>query len=322
MNRRVANEFQMLKVVNSIFSSFASVISAIPAFAAIVAAFVLLIKSIEDINTKADAIKTGMRANKKILKNILAHIASRISCALMAYSSDQNNLEMFQEVNYTEKHISRLKDIRAVSICRNFLILAQANHTELEDYGILPADITALTAAITAFDNMIAASQAEIDYHKNLMQNQKSLVSQALKLLRTKADQLIRVAADANPEFHQLYFKARAIDDFVGKRRKQKPPLVAFGVLWGIITNAADGSLIEDATVTIVELNIAVTSDEEGIYYFENVTVGTYSLKVTAETYLDLTIPNIQILADTEVNIDAALTSDPNLPTPEPPDNA
>ena len=139
------------------------------------------------------------------------------------------------------------------------------------------------------------------------------LVVEGLSLLKMKMDKVVRVAADANPEFAQLYFKARAIDDFVGKRRKPKKE-EGSGILSGVVTNSVDGSVIEDATVIIVELNLIVTTDEDGAYYFESVPVGIYTLRVIAVTYLEKAVTDVEITKDSEVSQDVAL--DPDLSSP------
>jgi hypothetical protein len=62
--------------------------------------------------------------------------------------------------------------------------------------------------------------------------------------------------------------------------------------------------------VTIVELELSAISDEEGNVYFENVPAGTYTLKITAVTYMDVTLINIVIEGGGEVNLEIPMNPD------------
>ena len=50
---------------------------------------------------------------------------------------------------------------------------------------------------------------------------------------------------------------------------------VLTGGIAGVVLDAEDGTPIADATVTIVELNVAVTTGTEGIYEFTALPAGT-----------------------------------------------
>ena len=82
------------------------------------------------------------------------------------------------------------------------------------------------------------------------------------------------------------------------------------GILLGTVTNAEDSSPIEDAVITIVELTINTTSDEEGNYYFENVAAGTYTVNVTAETYLPVSKTSVEVNGSGETNVDFEMQPD------------
>jgi len=313
MNRERSNEIQMMKVVKAVLVTFATLVAGIPALAALAAAFGDILDGIDAATLKAEAIKIGMRKKKKMNKLNLASIASKVANAIFAYGNDSSNPEMAYEANYPEYKLKKMKDIKLVNICKDILLIGQANKTALLDYGISPADLTNLDATITVFDAIIPASQQEIDDHKDLMETINALVKEGLSLMKLKMDRVVKVAADANPDFSSHYFKARAIDDFVGKRRKVKP-ITGTGILLGTVTNSVDGSVIEEATVMIVELNLVVTTDEDGAYYFESVPVGKYTVRVTAATYLENTVKNVDITKDSEVTLDFALDADLTAP--------
>jgi len=317
MRRTRSNEIQMMKVVRAILVTYAAVVAGITALEALAVSFGNILDEIDATTLKAEAIKIGIRKKKKINKMNLASIASKLANAIFSYGNVTDDAEMAYEANYPEYKLKRMKDIKLVSVCRDILLIGQSNKTALEDYGITASDLTELDAAIAVFDAIIPASQQEIDNHKDLLEHIDELVVAGLKLLKLKMDRLVKVAAVANPEFGKLYIKARAIDNFVGKRRK-RIPIKGCGIIIGTITNITDGGVIEDATVTIVELGLSVETDEDGAYYFESVPAGVYTLKVSAETYLEEVVLKVEVLEDGECTVDLVLNADLSAPVTPP----
>src|SRR4051812_47847120 len=59
----------------------------------------------------------------------------------------------------------------------------------------------------------------------------------------------------------------------------------ATGTLTGTVKPANEDSVLHDASVKIVELNKATTTDDSGIYKFSNVPPGTYTITVHQEGF-------------------------------------
>ncbi len=68
--------------------------------------------------------------------------------------------------------------------------------------------------------------------------------------------------------------------------------------LTGQIYDNNDGSIIQNAAIQIIELGIKTRSDNFGFFYFENITTGSYSIKITAPGYNDTTLNYLDIKPD------------------------
>jgi hypothetical protein len=107
-----------------------------------------------------------------------------------------------------------------------------------------------------------------------------------------------------------LTFRILHLTIFIRKFAYSKKTMAGIGILIGTVTDSTDSGAIEEATVTLVEINLTVTTDEDGYYYFESVPAGIYTLKVKAATYLEETVTDVEILPNSEVTEDVALNSD------------
>jgi len=66
----------------------------------------------------------------------------------------------------------------------------------------------------------------------------------------------------------------------------------------GQIYDNNDGSIIRNASIQIVELGLNTRSDNLGFFYFENITPGSYSIKISAPGYNDTTLNYLDIKSD------------------------
>ena len=63
----------------------------------------------------------------------------------------------------------------------------------------------------------------------------------------------------------------------------------------------------KDAIVTIVEPNISTKSDDSGIFIFEKVAAGFYTVKASAVTYLPVTLKKVAVNGNAETNLGIVL---------------
>ncbi|MEI6122889.1 MAG: carboxypeptidase-like regulatory domain-containing protein [Bacteroidota bacterium] len=251
----------------------------------------------------------GIAIDKMLIKGSCAKWLSKLSLAISSYAHTHSNFELKMEIKRTLSEVVKLRDENLISYADIVLPKALLLATELEDFGVVAADITATTNAVKDFKLKMVEPKIARDARKTCTANLPVLFKQASSILKNEMDTLVNVLGDEYADFKSNYKNARNIIDYRGKRRKPAP-LTGYGILIGVVSNSADGSFIEEASVTIVEANLTIKTDEDGAFYFENLPSGTYTINVSALTYLSKTIADIEITDGSEVSQDVELDSD------------
>jgi hypothetical protein len=263
------------------------------------------------VNETYIKIITGIARDKRKSKLKTTKIMLKFSKAMHAYAHKTGNQELEKEMTLSRTFLMKLRDINfhdlAVLINSRAIPLTSA----LEDYGIVAADFPLLVAAYTEYGSKIPTPKAARDAKKTSIIQIAAFLKQATILLKDEMDPLVYDVLPEEYETFKLEWKAgRSIVDKRGPKKKKVIVVPGVGILLGIIINILDGSPIEDAEISIVELSISTTSDEEGNFYFENVAAGVYTIKVTAETYLAVTLTNVVVNGDAETNLSIEMKAD------------
>ena len=250
---------------------------------------------------------TGITLDKKRAKaNCIKHVA-KCSRAVYSYAHSNENDELTKEMDFSYSELLQLRDEMLVITAENVFDAATLHAADIVDSGIDAAELVALEKSIKDFKAIMGNPKKARDARKTCTAKLKVLFPDAMNLLKNEIDNLIYVTEDE--DLISGYKNARNIIDYRSKRNKPAP-ISGNGTISGVISNSVDSSFIEDAIVTIVELNMSVTSDEEGEYYFENVPAGTYKLKCTAYTYVTETITDVEVLDNANTDQDIDLNSD------------
>jgi subtilisin len=88
------------------------------------------------------------------------------------------------------------------------------------------------------------------------------------------------------------------------------PPVEEFGSISGTVKEADSEAAITGATVTVGNTGLFASTDEHGIYFIDNVPVGTYSLTALAEGYHSETVQDISVVTDQTVTVDFLLSAE------------
>jgi hypothetical protein len=265
---------------------------------------------IKDTALLQESIITGHATQKRLGKDLCVQKVLLVSKSLTALGYVIVDNPMVEQMKTSASQLKRMRASKLVLFAWNLFNTATIHAAALVDYGIEAADLVDLKDTITKYELLIPEPKEARDIRKGCTAKLKVLRKETISLLKQVMDPLVVVLDDTYDSFKTLYLNARTIIDRRGKRRKEAP-MVGTGILSGTVTNCEDNSTIEDATVTLDEAGLSITTDEEGVYYFENVPAGTYTVKVEAATYLSQSVQNVEILPGSEANQDIALNSDP-----------
>ncbi len=304
------NRSNMIDLIIDVCEKNPTIIALMPAFMVFFGTLKSIRDKIHDINHVYMKIIKGITEAKRLSKENCVLYANKFSRAMKSYAHKIGDTEMEAAVSIPKSKLRKMRDGNFGDLVQMIYDLASPLMTDLADYGIEAGDLPAFALAIKDY-------VAKIPQPKEALQAKKTSISMltiqlalARDLLRNEMDPLVDVLSDDYTEFKKNWKNGRSIYDNRGARRVTPAFVPGFGILFGIIINSFDGGFIEDAIVTIVELGISTTSDDEGYYYFEDVAAGVYTIKITASTYLDVTLVKITVNGDGEVSLDVTMNAD------------
>ncbi len=304
------NRTNMIDLIIDVCEKNPAVIALMPAFMVFFGTLKSIRDKIHDINQVYMKIIKGITEAKRLSKENCVLYANKFSKAMKSYAHKIGDTEMEAAVSIPKSDLRKMRDGNFGDVVKMIYVLASPLMTELADYGIIAADLVAFDLAIKDYVAKIPEPKEAIQARKTSISLLRTQLALARDLLKNEMDPLVDVLSDVYVEFKTKWKNGRSIYDNRGSRRVIPAFVPGFGIVFGIIINSFDGGFIEDAIITIVELGLSTTSDDEGFYYFENVPAGVYTLKITASTYLDVTPVKITVNGDGEVSLDVTMNAD------------
>ncbi len=310
MKNTIKNVLNMIRVVVLVLKNELAIISTISKLLAAYNELKLLLTKIEETAQNQMFDTTGLTMDKSVVKGLLANALAKVCSATMVFASETSNLLLKKTVKYTESKLVRLSDEILIEVSGIIYKKCNSIKADLVDYGIIDDDFTLLSNLRDTFIILNPSVDLAIDKRKVDTALLSSLINEARNILNEKIDRLMLVLAKDHPKFYSLYKNARGIDDYQGKTNKQQNIKDGVGFIMGNITALFDESIIEGATIYIMGTDIKETSDEDGFYYIDQVPSGTYTIKITLDTYKELFIKNVVVKPGDELIIDGVLESD------------
>ncbi|MDY0102371.1 MAG: carboxypeptidase-like regulatory domain-containing protein [Lentimicrobium sp.] len=146
--------------------------------------------------------------------------------------------------------------------------------------GVSASDITAFTDLITNFGEIIGYTNLHLNSRRVGKHDLKQLLSQTSQLLINQCDNFVEVSRVDFPELFASYRSLRRKQS----RRKAKEETGTADIS-GAVTNAATGEPVENASIGILEQETIYQTDEDGLYYLDELPSGTYTIRCYAVGY-------------------------------------
>lgn len=106
-----------------------------------------------------------------------------------------------------------------------------------------------------------------------------------------------KIIFEDEPDFQRNYL----LDNSPKKKTvKIADAEVNTAIFQGCITDTATSEIIEDAMIEIVGTNINGTTDEDGEFYLDNITPGSYTIRIVALGYKEIQKTGIELSSDNE----------------------
>lgn len=240
MNNKQENRLSMYIAVRDYLGGFLTILTTLPNFQAIYTKLQNIIILIHNAGEHQEIDKSGNTAVKRRLKEELAHVAAETAIRLLAFAKLTKNEVLEKEINFTEKALLRMPDIRLRNTTQLIYNSADDNLTALATYKVTAATQEALQAAIDAFDKIIGKPRTEkvetSKATKQLIAGYKDAES-----ILADLDAVMGIIRNEQVDLCNGYDAVRKVINVGSKKVAIK----------GMITDAATGEGLKGATISL-----------------------------------------------------------------------
>ncbi|MBS1794867.1 MAG: carboxypeptidase regulatory-like domain-containing protein [Acidobacteria bacterium] len=275
MNAKHESKFTMYRGVERHLETNSDIIAAVPAVGAAFEAFRAVIAAIVAATRATGVNLSGIAVDKSNSRQTLAQTAADIAGFIRAYATVIGNNTLRAEVNYPVSKIVRIRDEQVVPRCQIIHDRGAENLRELESYGVTQSRLDELQRAIDLYAAKTPVTRAALSHRKMLNQKLRDLFREGDEILGERLDPLMRNFRTTAADFYRTYESIREIRD----------PLTTPTTLKGRITDAADGTPVKGAAVTLVGLGETAVTDSRGEYRFKPVDHGRHLVRIVKEGY-------------------------------------
>lgn len=259
-------------------------------------AYKLLMAKLAEILATANQQKeviTGITEEKQAQKRELAKLAAVIASVIKGYALTNKNLKLAAEVNFNESSLVTMKEEDLLSNTRNIHGKAAANLVAMADFGLNQAMLDQLDTYITDFATKKPEPATAKVNKEALTDKLNVLFDETNAILKEKMDTTGRIFSIVDADFFKLYQGSRKIIDRRGKT--VNTGLLKGTVMGKLAINDKENNPLTNVVLQLIEPNLVVVTDEKGVFDFDDLDAGKYTLKVSKQGYADLILKDIEI---------------------------
>ena len=245
------------------------------------------LNTIETLNTKIEnyfyvqqTSSKGYTEEKRKLRKIVIQYTDIITSAIYAYASSTGDDVLKNKVKYSRWAIGRLRDIKLSIITNTFIEIATFHIEALQNYNITQEFLDKYITEVNKFNDISSMPLETIKIIKSATITIKVTMRELRTVISEHLDSIMKIYEITAPEFYIEYTKQREIIDTPTHKLSLK----------GTVTDSETNEPIQQAIITIPELDQEKETTEKGNYQFKRIKRGTYNLLFQRIGYKSKTI--------------------------------
>jgi len=163
---------------------------------------------------------SGATQDKLDRKALLATVAGEVAGDLYSYATDQQDRPLQATADFNQSSLATMGSTALLDMVTNIYNAADSKQAALADYGMTPARLQELRAAIDAFSAGKNTPGQQVSAGKNARRAIKGEFGKLTTLLDDRLDRSLRKYARSHPAFYQRVTQARQIIDRPGSRKR------------------------------------------------------------------------------------------------------
>lgn len=302
MNSNQENKLNMYESVSKVFEQYKTTWNTFAPIADAHSQLLQKLQIIRQYRLTQESDTTGITIDTHALIGNLISATLKVSAALVAHATLNNNNELLKSVKFTRSQLLTCRDNILADRVNLIYNKALPLTTDLALWNVTPADISALSGLNAQYLSAIPAKRTAIAGVKNATLNIRTTFREIDTLLKQKFDNYLLIFQTMNPDFYITYKASRMIIDLGIRHEGGKT-----GKITGSILHFTTGEPISGALATLVEKGLTFTTSSNGLFSFTVDTLGNYTIKVEKQGFITYTEDSITVAPGDHVNIEIEL---------------
>ncbi len=260
MNVVMNNKWRMIKTTQKTLTTNSSVWGGFVKFGVYkgqLDAEIVIIDNKENLLMEIDR---GPKKEKERLRMAMVRDCLKVSSSGYAFADDTEDTLLATKMEFTKSDLLNLVDSEQANKAEMVYNVIHPILASLEDYNILPLDLTNLKNSVEAYRDFLTAPKNSADTGAGLREELEVHIAKCMWILK-KMDRLMEHFKENNNEFVTVYTKSRVIVD-LGHRYKK-----AICDIAGVVKNLATSAFEEGVSVYILgDEKHGVKTDVGGAY--------------------------------------------------------
>jgi hypothetical protein len=251
----------------AVWATFARLVSEI-------ANFVLLNNSLSNYMQQHHADIKGITKSKNEAFNVMINIVVNKAQKAYVWALDTSNTNLANIFDVQKSDFVNIPEVKAFTMIKNIRDALSTNIASMASVQLVAADVTAINAAITAYQAKIGTTGAALSHKTEGTMGIENLIQPIDKSLSIIDKLIVSSYSTSHPDMVKEYWLNRSID---------KMPTHHSGI-YVHITDANTGIDLEGALLVLN--GKSTTSDIDGIAEIIKVKQGTYNISVSLKGYI------------------------------------
>lgn len=212
MENNLENRLSMYQKVQFYLTHHADETAAIPMVASLQTDLDDQVNTVLALATIVDTDITGYTVDKQSKRSLLTQKILKLSTAIVAFASVNGNSILAEKCDESLRDMGVMRDNDFYTFSQLIIREATPIMTDLAPFGVLPADLTAATAASEVYLANIQSPRGQINERGKALADLEKEMENTNDLLRNRLDKVMGIFQASNPSLHVGYLGARSID--------------------------------------------------------------------------------------------------------------
>jgi predicted peroxiredoxin len=213
MTKREENKLTMYKAVSGMLKNNKAKTETVPAFKTVEEQFTQAVENIEIKHGKHQSVAKGAAQQKGVDEDELVDGIVTLGSLLYVLAVQKGDRTLQEAAKVTESQLKQMRDAELLSRARTVFEKAEANKSELTNYGIDEAKLSAIKTQIDKYAGALEGTEAVAAEKTATRQSLSRAFDQADHVLYNMIDPLMEIFRSSDSDIYNQYFSARVIKD-------------------------------------------------------------------------------------------------------------